>query len=43
MTPENQSSRQQEDNKNLKKEIEKLQKVLKLQQKTIEHDKKFMI
>ena len=43
MTPEHQSSKQQEDNKNLKKEIEKLQKVLKLQQKTIEHDKKFMI
>ena len=43
MTPENQSSRQQEDNKNLKKEIEKLNKVIELQQKTIEHDKNFMI
>ena len=43
MTPENQSSRQQEDNKILKKKIENLQKVLKLQQKTIDHDKKFMI
>ncbi len=43
MTPENQSSRQLEDNKNLKKEIEKLNKVIELQQKTIEHDKKFMI
>ena len=40
MTPENQSSRQLEDNKNLKKEIEKLNKVIELQQKTIEHDKK---
>ena len=27
----------------LKKEIEKLNKVIELQQKTIEHDKKFMI
>ena len=43
MTPENQSSRQLEDNKNLKKEIEKLNKVIELQQKTIDHDKKFMI
>ena len=43
MTLENQSSRQLEDNKNLKKEIEKLNKVIELQQKTIEHDKKFMI
>ena len=43
MTPENQSSRQQEDNKNLKKKIEKLEKTLELQRKTIEHDKKFMI
>ena len=37
MTPENQSSRQLEDNKNLKKEIEKLNKVIELQQKTIDH------
>ena len=43
MTPENQSSRQQEDNKILKRKIENLQKVLELQQKTIDHDKKFMI
>ena len=42
MSQENQSSRQ-EDNKDLKKKIEKLEKVLELQQKTIDHDKKFMI
>ena len=42
MTQESQSSRQ-EDNKDLKKKIEKLEKVLELQQKTIDHDKKFMI
>ncbi len=42
MTQENQSSRQ-EDNKDLKKKIKKLEKVLELQQKTIDHDKKFMI
>ena len=42
MTQENQSSRQ-EDNKDLKKKIEKLEKVLELQQKTIDHDKKYMI
>ena len=42
MTQENQSSRQ-EYNKDLKKKIEKLEKVLELQQKTIDHDKKFMI
>ena len=42
MTQENQSSRQ-EDNKDLKKKIEKLEKVLELQQKTIDHDKRFMI
>ena len=42
MTQENQSSKQ-EDNKDLKKKIEKLEKVLELQQKTIAHDKKFMI
>ena len=42
MTQENQSSRQ-EDNNDLKKKIEKLEKVLELQQKTIDHDKKFMI
>ena len=42
MTQENQSSKQ-EDNKDLKKKIEKLEKVLELQQKPIDHDKKFMI
>ena len=42
MTKENRLSKQ-EDNKNLKKKIEKLEKVLELQQKTIDHDKKFMI
>ena len=42
MTQENQSSKQ-EDNKDLKKKIDKLEKVLELQQKTIDHDKKFMI
>jgi len=42
MTQENQSFKQ-DDNKSLKKKIEKLEKVLELQQKTIEHDKKFMI
>ena len=42
MTQENPSSKQ-DDNKSLKKKIEKLEKVLELQQKTIEHDKKFMI
>ena len=42
MTQENQSSRQ-EDNKNLKKKIEKLENVLELQQKTFDQAKKFMI
>ena len=42
MTQENQSF-EQDDNKSLKKKIEKLEKVLELQQKTIDHDKKFMI
>ena len=42
MTPENQSSKQ-EDNKDLKKKIERLEKTIELQQKTIDHDKKFMI
>ena len=41
MTPEHQSSKQQEDNRNLRKKIEKLEKTLELQRKTIEHDKKF--
>ena len=42
MTQENQSFKQ-DDNKSLKKKIEKLEKVLELQQKTIDHEKKFMI
>ena len=42
MTQENQSFKQ-DDNKSLKKKIENLEKVLELQQKTIDHDKKFMI
>ena len=42
MTQENPSSKQ-DDNKSLNKKIEKLEKVLELQQKTIDHDKKFMI
>ncbi len=42
MSQENLSSRQ-EDNKDLKKKIERLEKTLELQQKTIDHDKKFMI
>ena len=42
MNQENQSSKP-EDNKNLKKKIEKLEKALELHQKTIDHDKKFMI
>ena len=42
MSQVNQSSRQ-EDNKDLKKKKEKIEKVLELQQKTIDHDKKFMI
>jgi len=45
MNLENQSSKQQEDNKTkeLKKKVENLEKILELQQQTIEHDKKFMI
>ena len=42
MTQENQSSKH-EDNKDLKKKIERLEKTIELQQKTIDHDKKFMI
>ena len=42
MTQENQSFKQ-DDSKSLNKKIEKLEKVLELQQKTIDHDKKFMI
>ena len=42
MNKENLSSKQ-EDNKDLKKKIERLEKTLELQQRTIDHDKKFMI
>ena len=42
MTQGNLSSKQ-EDNKDLKKKIERLEKTIELQQKTIDHDKKFMI
>ena len=42
MTQENQSSKP-EDNKDLKKKIERLEKTIELQQKTIDHDKKYMI
>ena len=42
MTQENQSFKQ-DDSKSLKKKIETLEKVLELQQRTIDHDKKFMI
>ena len=42
MTQENQSFKQ-DDNKSLKKKIEKLEKALELQKRTIDHDKKFMI
>jgi hypothetical protein len=41
MTKENLSSRQEEETKSLKKKVENLEKILELQRKTIEHDKKF--
>ena len=41
MTKENLSSRQEEETKQLKKKVENLEKILELQRKTIEHDKKF--
>ena len=41
MTKENLSSRQEEETRQLKKKVENLEKILELQRKTIEHDKKF--
>ena len=41
MTKENHSSRQEEETKSLKKKVENLEKILELQQKTRDHDKKF--
>ena len=41
MTKENLSSRQEAETKELKKKVENLEKILELQRKTIEHDKKF--
>ena len=41
MTKENLSSRQEEETKQLKKKVENLEKILQLQQKTRDHDKKF--
>ena len=41
MTKENLSSRQEEETKQLKKKVENLEKILELQRKTIEHDKRF--
>jgi len=42
MTQENHSSRREDEiNKELKKKVENLEKILELQRKTIEHDKKF--
>ena len=42
MTQENHSSRREDEiNKELKKKVENLEKILDLQQKTRDHDKKF--
>ena len=41
MNQENLSSRQEEETKQLKKKVENLEKILDLQQKTRDHDKKF--
>ena len=41
MTQENHSSSEEKINKELKKKVENLEKILELQRKTIEHDKKF--
>ena len=41
MNQENLSSRQEEETKQLKKKVENLEKILELQQKTRDHDKKF--
>ena len=41
MNQENHSSRQEAETKEFKKKVENLEKILELQRKTIEHDKKF--
>ena len=41
MNQENLSSRQEEETRQLKKKVENLEKILQLQQKTRDHDKKF--
>ena len=41
MTKENLSSRQEEETKQLKKKVKNLEKILDLQQKTRDHDRKF--
>ena len=41
MNQENLSSRQEEETKQLKKKVENLEKILALQQKTRDHDRKF--
>ena len=41
MTQENLSSKQEEETKQLKKKVKNLEKILDLQQKTRDHDKKF--
>ena len=41
MNQENLSSRQEEETKQLKKKVENLEKILELQQKTRDHDRKF--
>ena len=41
MNQENLSARQEEETKQLKKKVENLEKILELQQKTRDHDKKF--
>ena len=41
MNQENLSSKREEETKQLKKKVENLEKILELQQKTRDHDKKF--
>ena len=41
MNQENLSSRQEDETKQLKKKVENLEKILELQQKTRDHDRKF--
>ena len=41
MNQENLSSRQEEETRQLKKKVENLERILQLQQKTRDHDKKF--